>query len=859
MKYRASVLAISAGLLAPMSGLHLALGQQVDIDRTDHETTIERSAETNRIERREQDNLAIEAISEAEIALIIRLLGPDDASTLSDDGKSVATDTETVAPAPNDGVPLRIHQLAEKIGAAYEGARYEEVFALLQSDPAVRAARPEVDIFEAWSAFKLGQFKQSLDLFESLYSADPSPSNAIGLLYSAIAAERFNHLSEFAITQSGPIADLVRPGQTAKTGSDLTKLDQVHTDFLKAWLGAAVKYQRTATIERVSTLLGIENPTSRDPGFLLSQAWQAKNNGNLDKALTLFKEIFALDTVSKEQMLNAQLGTALSLKETGGSDAVFTYLSGLDQRDQKLDQMYREELLSRGYDAYSAEKFSASLSLAEQADQPIGSNRKAQLLAAWSEFKLKRYDNAASRFEALYRTSPDKESADGVRASFAALNRLDDMNRLARDVDGPLLVSVTTGEETTKPEPLPDQIMSNTGADRAYYRGHLLSAALDDPATYGSVRQAGATWLGVGLRYQYRDGEQGLGEFEALSSKFSFYQTTGRHHMRAEFEIALLDSGGDPLDITLVGTRVLPEPGPRPFETTTDGTVVIPSFHWNREGEVEFDASIGATPVGGEVDPTVTGHFDVRFHADGAVYTLGAHRKSIYESILSLSGLQDPATGMSYGRVVETGVHAEVYQPLPGKWGLSGDVRVGERTGEQVADNINVFESVSVAYDLDLEGFSYFSIGPSYRYEAFDENLSRFTHGHGGYYSPSSLYNIGLGLNFLTEQGKKWIVKGSGSVAYETAEQDAAPYYPLDIQPGDLFYAATDSSGLGATAQVQGAWLLYDRVIAEAGAYALDASDYSEHGVFFKIRVTLGDRSELYQSDLTENLFRRYH
>ena len=188
-----------------------------------------------------------------------------------------------------------------------------------------------------------------------------------------------------------------------------------------------------------------------------------------------------------------------------------------------------------------------------------------------------------------------------------------------------------------------------------------------------------------------------------------------------------------------------------------------------------------------------------------------------------------------------------------------GEARWGERTGQHVADNEALTLSAGVTYDLGLDSFSYFSVGPNYRYQAFDENLSHFTLGHGGYYSPSSLHQFGVGAYFLTEESKDWLVKGSGSVGYETAEQDEAPFFPLTPLASPGFYAAQSSSGAAISAQAQGAWQLNDHWIAEAGAYGINASDYTEAGVFVKFRFVIGTRTGLRESDLTERLFRKYH
>lgn len=72
-----------------------------------------------------------------------------------------------------------------------------------------------------------------------------------------------------------------------------------------------------------------------------------------------------------------------------------------------------------------------------------------------------------------------------------------------------------------------------------------------------------------------------------------------------------------------------------------------------------------------------------------------------------------------------------------------------------------------VDYDLD-----YFRVGPFISQDSYDENLSGYTLGHGGYFSPARFTSIGANTELLTPEGKDWQVRTAISVSYTQIEQD---------------------------------------------------------------------------------------
>lgn len=793
------------------------------------------SAETIDVERSEQDNVSFVGATDGEIERLIHQFGPSthagEASRAS--GESSAED-------------VRLHRLADEIITHYENRKYKLALKTLLENPEVRDLRPEVRQLEAWSRYHSGQARTAMKLFQDLYIETPSAEHAAGVIYSGMRSEFYTKTVEFAQAHGGPLALILKPGEKAPSGAPKDSIEKTQLDFLNGWLRAAVKYRKFETADKVARLLGFDGIDEIKAEMLIGYGWQAHKTMSYARATSYFGAVAAL-SASGAQMSEALYGQALSLRDAGDPDKAHALLLAVTTPDARMLALIGEITLQQGRTAYDAENYPVSLDLALSVKSADNEPRSAWLLEGWSLLKLERTEEAAGVFVPAYRKLPDQESADGATASLMALGRHEELTALASEIEGPL--------EAPSPQAVAKQseLYVMSADQRAFYRGDFAMATPFKP----EVSETLASWAGVTLNYRFREGDEGLGQLAMTGNKISYDLTDKTVHLRAELEVLHLDAGQTPADPLLSGSRA--PGGLRPYAQSVNETVFQPSVHFRKEGRRSIEASLGASPIDGEVDPTLTGHIDLIQNVKGARYSIGVHRTSIYESLLSISGMRDTVTGNSWGRVVETGVHGDVYQPIGGNLALTAQGRVGERTGQDVDTNQTSFFSLGAVYSFDASGFTYLSVGPSFSQTSFDKNRAFFTFGHGGYYSPSETQNVSLNLNFLTDEGKPWVARGSVSFGHEEAENDAAPFYPLDVQAGDPVYAASASEGPSFALQGVLAHRLNDALIAEAGAYGIETEDYSEAGVFLKLRVSFGKRSSVWRTDLTEDLYRKYH
>lgn len=814
MKQRSKKFLLASALVAPLlelGAISLVSAQIIDVERS------------------EQDNVSVVGATEGEVERLIRELGPTDLWDSNDEAEPV--------------VPVHLRRIADEIIALYQNRKYGDVIRVAGENLDVQAARPEINVLVAWSRYHNGEARVAMKLFQDLYAKEPSPELAAGVIYSGMRSEFYTRTDAFARKHGGPLARILKPGERVRASAPKTSVERTRIDFLNGWLRAAIRYRKFETADKVARLLGLNGYADVRAELLISAGWSAHKFGSFDKAANLFAQVAAL-TASPERIREALYGQALSLRDEGKIEEAIGLLKTTQARDVRTMDLLGQMILVQGQDAFDAKNYSSSLELAQSAKSADNEPRAAWMLEGWSLLKLERTEEAAEVFVAAYRKAPDQESADGAIAALMALGRRDELVALSLSIEGPLEPPAPVTEAQT-------YVMSVE--ERAYYRGDFVTASAARP----ELAQTLETWVGLTLSYKYRDGDEGLGKLGMTGSKASADWTKKELHLRAKIEALYLDTSDAPGDPLLSGSRA--PGGVRPFASSIDDTVFQPSVHLRKEGKQSFEASLGLSPLGGEVDPTITGHIDFIHNRKGAWVRAGVHRTSQYESLLSISGMRDTVTGKSWGGVVETGAHGALYQPINDTLAITAEARWGERTGEDVDTNRNSFVTLGAAYNFDADGFSYLTVGPSVSQTSFDKNRSFFTYGHGGYYSPAEAQNVSLNLNFRTNESRDWIAQGSMSLGYEKAKSDAAPFYPLDVQPGDPVYQASSSEGPSLALQGVLARRLNEAAIFEVGAYGIETEDYSEAGAFLKLRISFGRRTSVWRTDLTEDLYRKYH
>lgn len=480
--------------------------------------------------------------------------------------------------------------------------------------------------------------------------------------------------------------------------------------------------------------------------------------------------------------------------------------------------------------AHQSGDYPATLRLAEGAARHPETAEAARRLIGWAQYQTADFDRAAETFAALYDETGSDDAAEGL--FFSVMAQDGGEARLRRRA----MAEPATGLLATRVR----QLDGRQAFDRKDFR-HAFEVA---PERYPDLAGIAAPWIAqtVGVRL---DGSQaGRDRFDGLVGRTAAGWRRGRDVFVADLRQWAVDIGaplpGDPVGNPTAAFAAAP----------TDGAVLVaPRLTWRREGRWSPRVSLGATPISGEVAPLPTAEAGLRFDGGGPIVDVAGFLRERGDSLLSLAGLVDPATGRRWGRVVEAGAAASVAVPVGERLRLTGEALASVLEGHDTISNDRLRFGAGLAYDLGIDGFEYVAVGPSWSWERYARNSNFHTFGHGGYFSPQSLHRAALTLSFQTEELRPWIARGSVAVGPEWIDEDPADVLPLIGGGGRI--GGASSSGIAGSGRLEVAWRASETLIVGGFVDATVSDGYDAVVAGLTLRLTPAGRRAVVSTDLS--------
>lgn len=490
-------------------------------------------------------------------------------------------------------------------------------------------------------------------------------------------------------------------------------------------------------------------------------------------------------------------------------------------------------LTERAMTAYEAGQFSPAIQYLDEVEDVRGLTAQEQEVYAWSLFKSGEYQLAAARFESLYAKSLDQRSAEGLFASYAKLENFDHVGRLSERYNGPL-------------DTMYREHMGRVSYDQGLYR----TAAAYDPSTYGVLANSYQKRTSFALGFHSKSGENDLDEFDietlpALDFTFPVndFSTVGIEVTAKNYGQAAI--GRDDLFGTVPDVR---RPRFRVAPVSDYSTMVGANVRYEREGGLSPYIEIGAQQAIEGIDAVYLGEAGIGSGDGDYNWNVAVYRDTIEESVLSAIGQRDPYTGKVWGGVTETGIKGDVLLEFDHDIMFYSRASGGALSGTNVASNEHWNIAGGFKKDYDVSGFEYVSVGPVFTYDRYSRNLSQYTFGHGGYFSPQNLIQGTLGLEFLTEEGHEFLVKGSLGAGAQQNSQDSTAFFPLD-DDGRSYRADDGSSGIFYV-NLSGAHQLTDMLNFGAGLSYAATPSYDEFSAIFYLSLRFDTTPGLLLHDL---------
>ncbi len=575
---------------------------------------------------------------------------------------------------------------------------------------------------------------------------------------------------------------------------------------------------------RIEEALGPQIEAYRDAATATRLGWLWTDGKNPGNAALWFQRARSWHPADDE----ATRGLAIASLAGGSYQAAIAIATQLPATAPARSEIQREGWIGVGQDEYKQRHYPDAISAFDRAEVASELPRHVRMLREWSRIKAGDPVLAAANFGILYRESPDLESAQGLLTATGASGTVVDA-------------------QTAASEPMASLIRSRA-AESAFGGRRYLEARALDAARWDGFGASGTANASAALGRREKTGEGGLGKLAVnvtpgvelgapIGDSFAVSASSDRLRLNANERQAGAIVGSAPAGVAL------PASG-----SAIRSTVRETQAKLRYENGIAIQATVGSGVEGGAVDAKPVGSIGVFANPEWGQIEARSFAEPVRESILSWAGMNDPHGGPAWGGVRRLGADARLlylgFAPFSAGLYVRGERLVG--TG--VADNSRRAADFGFGRDLGLPGFAYASIGINAGIDAYRRNLSHYTYGQGGYFSPQSYRKAGLAFDFMTEERKSWLLRGRLSAARTWKREDPSPFLPL--APDGRSFDGSHTKGHEASARIAGVVQASPRVQIGMMVGRGISPQYSEKTILLEVRILLDPRRGAVSSDL---------
>ncbi|MCX4144387.1 cellulose synthase subunit BcsC-related outer membrane protein [Paraburkholderia madseniana] len=193
-----------------------------------------------------------------------------------------------------------------------------------------------------------------------------------------------------------------------------------------------------------------------------------------------------------------------------------------------------------------------------------------------------------------------------------------------------------------------------------------------------------------------------------------------------------------------------------------------------------ISGDVGVTPLGFPEKTIVGGAQYNGAITDKVSYSLAVARRAVTDSLLSYAGARDSGSGLEWGGVTSNGGLASLAWD-DGTSGLYVNAAYQHYMGYHVASN-NAYKGGGGIYTRLLKDADQtLTIGVNTTLMTYNRNLSYFTYGQGGYFSPQQYMILNLPVEWTGRNGL-FTYDMKGSIGVQHYRQDQSNYFPIDPQ-----------------------------------------------------------------------------
>ncbi len=316
------------------------------------------------------------------------------------------------------------------------------------------------------------------------------------------------------------------------------------------------------------------------------------------------------------------------------------------------------------------------------------------------------------------------------------------------------------------------------------------------------VNREQASTVSGGIVFRNRSGEDGLSTLTDIEAPIQGRIKAGNGHIIVTATPVTLDAGtaaGNLSTLARFGaglsnskSAAAAVAGDNIYGSQTANGVGLSLGYENRG----FSGDVGVTPLGFPEKTVVAGLQYNGAITDKVSYSLAIARRAVTDSLLSYAGARDSGSGLEWGGVTSNGGLGSLAWD-DGTSGLYANAAYQHYQGNNVASN-NAYKGGGGVYTrLFKDADQTLTVGVNTTLMSYDKNLSYFTYGQGGYFSPQQYVILNLPVEWTGRNGA-FTYDVKGSIGVQHYRQDASNYFPLNDDSNRQSNAAAEAKTLGS-------------------------------------------------------------
>ena len=596
--------------------------------------------------------------------------------------------------------------------------------------------------------------------------------------------------------------------------------------------------------------------------YVINQADTLREQGQYAPAYDMLTAALQTDPTSKDLML-AMGRLYQSGKLNDQAEVVYQYLL-----DNQQDTPEQDALVGAINIALVKGEASKARELSEQLQQ-VKSPSRLLLIARIDEAQGKHAQAMANLRQA-------RAQLLGLQSTHASTSPMVGGLVMA---DNPFATSQSAANSNAAPSvygtTMPWQVSAQTSANGAYINQRAdLPQPTAEQQTLADVNRLmmqisdrTSSWVQGGIEIRGRDGENGLSRLTEARAPME-WSTVPFGDARFAINVApvTLDAGtssGDANRRFGTGALIQGQVAQTEGVSSLNGDTLpdVDSQGGQRQSGVElamslrdqyYQLDIGTTPLGTELSTLVGGAKAIAPLGDYTKLSFSLERRAVKDSMLSYVGMKDSFSGQYWGQVTQNGINIQLNYD-DGDVGYYAGGGVWRYAGRNVEDSDAVKVEAGMylrplkADDRELQ------IGSHISYQNFEENLSYYSFGHGGYFSPQNYVSVSFPVEYTQEFSKVSLGIG-GALGYQSYSQDEANYFPGQsamqstlesyVRSGwakEERYSGESTDGIGYSFQARLGYKIKRDLTLEAKVAYDTFGDYNESKAQLSLRQSFQD------------------